>query len=163
MLRVAITGHRPPKIGGYDPDTPLRKWVREQLRKTLDEIRPNLAYSGMALGTDQDFAEIVLEMGIPLIVVLPFRGQEDSWPEQAQFHYWRLVHQARQVITVCEPGYAAWKMQRRNERLVDEIEDGTLIAVWDGSTGGTANCVKYAQLCQNPIIRIDPTQFPSAG
>jgi uncharacterized phage-like protein YoqJ len=143
-------------LGGYDANNPTRKWVREQLRKTLDEIRPNIAYSGMALGADQDFAEIVLEMGIPMVAVLAFKGQENKWPEEAQFHYWRLVHQAKHVITVCEPGYAAWKLQRRNERLVDETDGGTVIAVWDGSTGGTANCVQYAAACQNRIIRLNP-------
>jgi len=157
MKKACVTGHRPPRIGGYDPENSLRRWVRGQLRKAIEDVRPSIAYSGMALGVDQDFAEIVLDMGIPLICILPFKGQESRWPEPAQFHYWRLVHRATDVITVCEPGYAAWKMQRRNERMVDEIgTEGVVIAVWDGSHGGTANCVQYAAACGNRIIRLNP-------
>jgi hypothetical protein len=32
-----------------------------------------------------------------------------------------------------------------------------LIAVWDGSSGGTSNCVSYATIKGKQIIRIDPT------
>lgn len=32
-----------------------------------------------------------------------------------------------------------------------------LIAVWDGSPGGTANCVKYAESLQIDIRRTNPT------
>jgi uncharacterized phage-like protein YoqJ len=157
MKRVCITGHRPPKIGGYDPDNELRCWVRESLRTVMDEIRPSYAYSGMALGADLDFVEICLDMGIPFTAVLPFEGQERKWPEETQLYYWRLVHKAQSFLYVCDPGYAPWKLQRRNEWMVDEIgSDGIVIAVWDGSTSGTGNCVRYARASQRHITRIDP-------
>ncbi len=160
MRKVCVTGHRPPRIGGYDPTNPLRQWVKDQLVQAMDEIRPNVAYTGMALGTDQVFAEICIERKIPFIAVLPFKGQDNKWPKESQFIYWRLVHQAREIITVCEPGYAAWKLQRRNERMIEEIEtDGTVIAVWDGSIGGTANCLTYAKQLRRTIHRIDPKEY----
>ena len=157
MRRICVTGHRPPSIGGYDPDNELRAWVRASLGEVLDEIRPNYAYSGMALGTDLDFAEACIARGIPFTAALPFKGQEKRWPDETQLYYWRLVHAAREIVRVCDPGYAAWKMQRRNEWMIDEVgPEGVVIAVWDGSPGGTANCVQYARASQNPIIRIDP-------
>lgn len=139
---------------------PLIDWVRAELERVVDEIRPNYGYSGMALGADQIFAQICVDKGIPFTAVLPFRGQDEAWPKEAQFKYWRLVHKAQTIITVCEPGYAAWKLQRRNERMVDEIEQGgTVIAVWNGSTGGTSNCLTYARQLQREIVRIDPNEF----
>lgn len=157
MLSVCVTGHRPAKIGGYDPENPTRAWVRSSLRTILDTIKPNYAYIGMALGVDQDFAEACIEAGVPFTAALPFKGQETKWPEASQMWYWRLVHQAKTIHTVCEPGYAAWKMQRRNQWMVDEIgPEGLVIAVWDGSTGGTANCVAYARQMRRKILRVDP-------
>lgn len=38
-----------------------------------------------------------------------------------------------------------------NEDLADKV-----IAVWDGTKGGTGNCVKYAEKCGKEIIRIEP-------
>jgi hypothetical protein len=34
-----------------------------------------------------------------------------------------------------------------------------VIAVWDGSTGGTANCIGYARRCNKHIIYINPKQL----
>jgi len=42
-----------------------------------------------------------------------------------------------------DPEYKASKMQKRNIWIVDN-SDG-LVAVWDGTPGGTANCVEYAR------------------
>jgi uncharacterized phage-like protein YoqJ len=45
-------------------------------------------------------------------------------------------------------------MQDRNIWMVDHCD--ALIAVWDGTSGGTANCVRYAQKVGKPIVFIDP-------
>jgi len=156
MLKVCVTGHRPGKIGGYDADNPTRVWVKNALAEVLEKLRPNYAFSGMALGVDQDFAQICFDKGIPFEAVLPFRQQETKWPQAAQFVYWALLKKARKQVIVCDPGYAAWKLQRRNEHLVDATDDGVVIAVWDGSNSGTANCVRYAQQCGVRVVRINP-------
>jgi len=157
MLKVCVTGHRPAKIGGYDEENPTRVWVKNALKEVVETLKPNYAYSGMALGVDQDFAVVCIEAGIPFDAVLPFQAQEAKWPEASQFMYWRLIKQARTKHVVCDPGYAAWKLQRRNEWLVDAIDDdGIVIAVWDGSQSGTANCVRYAHQSDRRVVRINP-------
>jgi uncharacterized phage-like protein YoqJ len=47
-------------------------------------------------------------------------------------------------------------MQARNEWMVDN--SNAMIAVWDGSPGGTANTVKYAQAKERPVLVIDPVK-----
>jgi len=63
-----------------------------------------------------------------------------------------LLKRAARIVHVCEPGYAAWKMQRRNEAMVDACTH--VLALWDGSSGGTENCVKYAEKKRKPIINL---------
>jgi uncharacterized phage-like protein YoqJ len=50
-------------------------------------------------------------------------------------------------------------MQVRNEWMVDHCND--LLAVWDGSDGGTGNCVRYAQRILEPskLHRVNPNDF----
>ena len=48
-------------------------------------------------------------------------------------------------------------MQKRNEYMVDKCD--ILLAVWDGSAGGTNNCVKYARKLDKEIIIIDPRKI----
>ena len=50
--------------------------------------------------------------------------------------------------------YKPYLMQTRNMHMVDNSED--IIAVWDGTAGGTGNCVKYAEKVGRNIIRIEP-------
>lgn len=155
---VAFTGHRPNKLGGYDPNSPLNLKIKEAIRKELKATHPVYkAISGMALGVDQWAAEICLELHIPFIAAVPFIGQEKAWPKQSQDKYNELISKADMVEIVCEGGYAAWKMQKRNEWMVDNST--ILIAVWDGTDGGTANCFKYAEKKGKTIIRINPNDL----
>ncbi len=67
------------------------------------------------------------------------------WPPPAQEKYKKLLEQA-EVKIVSSGSYAPWKMQTRNEWMIDQAlsEKHLVLALWNGSPGGTANCVKYA-------------------
>lgn len=159
---VAVTGHRPQKLGcGYGAST-VQDRVREELRGFLRNSSPDSfeGISGMALGVDQWFAEICIELGIPFTAAIPFDGQENKWPLEAQTHYHEILARAAVRHIVCPGGYAPWKMQRRNEYMVDNCD--VLLAVWDGSPGGTANCVKYAEQVGKYVWRLDPKKMETA-
>lgn len=108
--------------------------------------------TGMALGVDQWAAEACIDLCIPYTAVIPFEGQELAWPLASQGHYRTLVAKAAERIVVCEGEFKPWKMQRRNEWVVDRC--ALLLAVWDGSQGGTGNCVAYAESVQREIRRL---------
>lgn len=156
-FKVAVTGHRPNKLGGYDWNSPKRVWVREKLKDKIIQIKPEVAISGMALGVDQEYAFLCHQMGIPFIAAIPFEGQEKAWPKSSQDFYTYLLGVAKEVVIVSKGGYAAYKMQVRNEWMVDNCQ--TLIAVWDGTAGGTGNCVEYAEKIGRQIERINPAEF----
>ena len=151
---VAFTGHRPNKLGGYKTPNPTYNWVTFRLDEELRLLKPDYAISGMALGVDQWAAQVCVDLKIPFLAAVPFAGQESMWPLQSQRHYHNLLKKAFQTVVVSQGGYAAVKMQKRNEYMVDQC--GVLIAVWDGSPGGTGNCVKYAQKRFKRIVRIQP-------
>lgn len=152
MRAVAATGHRPDKLGGY------ARLVEDALRNlALDVLqceRPDAAISGMALGWDTAFAEAAVTLAIPLIAAVPFAGQESRWPPASQVRYRNLIAQASRVVIVCEGGYAPWAMQKRNGWMVDNC--GRLFALWDGTTGGTANCVAYARCVGRETLNLWP-------
>ncbi len=155
---VAVTGHRPDKLGGYNFYKPLRVWLRDQLLAKLQQLQPSSAISGMALGIDQDFAYVCVWAGVPFLAAIPFVGQESIWPEESRLLYNELLSRAYEKVIVSSGGYSARKMQIRNEWMVNHCD--VLIAVWDGSEGGTGNCVRYAENARRPIERINPKDFP---
>lgn len=151
---IAFTGHRPDKLGGYEMPNPTSRWVCWCIQEELERLKPSSAISGMAQGVDQWAAQICINLKIPFIAAIPFSGQEKLWPELAVRRWRWLLGNAEQIVTVCQGDYSAQKMQKRNEWMVDHCDK--LLAVWDGTTGGTANCIRYAEKKKKPIVRIIP-------
>jgi len=56
-------------------------------------------------------------------------------------------------VMVHDGPYNSTCMQDRNEWMVDHCH--ALVAVWNGTGGGTANCVGYAKRVGKPIVMID--------
>jgi uncharacterized phage-like protein YoqJ len=143
---IAGTGHRPDKLGGYENRTRLA--LGGLATEYLAQKRPDLVISGMALGWDQALAGAAVALEIPFLAIIPFEGQERKWPEDARARYKRLLAAATEVIVI-SPWPSTKAMQLRNEAMVDRCD--RVVALWDGSWGGTFNCVKYAEKKRVPI------------
>lgn len=164
---VAFTGHRPNALGGYNENNPTAVFVKEGLKRIIDQLIAkgyHTFITGMALGVDMWAAEIVLERKkivpeLQLLAAVPFEGQEKKWPKSSQERFHSILRQANRVEIVCEGGYAGWKMQKRNEWMVDHAE--VLVCVWNGLKSGTGNCVAYAKQSphQPTIFQINPTEM----
>ncbi len=151
---VAFTGHRPDKLGGYKLPNPTYMRVCKEIDKLLKELKPEKVITGMALGVDQWAAMIAHKLGIPFLAAIPFEKQETKWPEESQ-KTWRLLRKlASEEVIVSPGGYSAEKLQTRNQWMVDHCDK--LIAIWNGSSGGTENCINYAKSIEKEIIFIDP-------
>lgn len=145
---AAITGHRPERITNW-------QFVHHQLALALQDNKIDVMIQGMAAGVDLHSAMVAHNIHIPYICARPWKGHK---PRRAdEINYEKALQHAHGVVNVTDyedyPG--AWVYQKRNEYMVDNAD--MLIAVWDGSSGGTANCVKYALKKEVPIWRIDPT------
>ena len=160
-MKIALTGHRPHKLGNeYSCFGPVSDKIKIKLQDFIDNHKTEITtgISGMALGADTIWALSCLHNEIPLIAAIPFEGQELKWPKDRQVVYHSIL--GYDIVTikyVCDPGYAPWKMQKRNEWMVDNCD--LLIAVWDGSEGGTSNCIKYASKKGRKIHYINPKDF----
>jgi uncharacterized phage-like protein YoqJ len=112
--------------------------------------------SGMALGIDMMAAEEVLafcRMGYPftLVAALPFSGQARSWSADLRKQYHHLLEQAHHTEVVC-PAPSKYAYLMRNDWMTAHASH--LIAVWDGSAGGTAYTVGLAVKKGLPLYNI---------
>jgi uncharacterized phage-like protein YoqJ len=150
---VAATGHRPDKLGGYDMKT--RRALGGLAVEWLRYKQPDQVVSGMALGWDQAVAAACVMLDIPFIAAIPFWGQEERWPQEAQDRYRRLRSCASVEVYVLDQAVvsqhdAVRALQQRNEWMVDyaqreDPETGKVLALWNGTMGGTHNCIRYAE------------------
>jgi len=165
-MKVMITGHRPPRIGGYKTPNPTEQWIRTNLRailRGLKEREPKLeAISGMALGSDMIFAQECIGLDIPLIAAVPFKGQESRWPDSSKTQYQAILRDAQKVVIVDEIGsyhsdHFGGKMALRNKWMLDHSD--LSIAVWDGTDGGTANTVaQIRRRADRKMLLLDPSK-----
>jgi len=151
---ISGTGHRPSKIGGFIIPNKTFNYICRTAEEILIRESPTKIITGMALGWDTWLAQIAYKLRIPFIAAVPFAGQDSVWPPQSKKLYAELLELADDVVVVSEGGYSSRNMQRRNEWMVDHSDK--VLAVWDGSNGGTGNCVAYARSIGREIIRIDP-------
>ena len=148
-MKVAGTGHRPNKLQLHtDQDLAVLStfafnWLEELAERyePIDEV-----ISGMAEGWDTALAIAALELDLPLVCAIPCEDQEKLWSEDAQAIYRGILSDATRVVLVSSGPYADWKMRARNGWMVDQLKGphDRLMTLWDGSLGGTANCVSYA-------------------
>lgn len=154
---IGFTGHRPPKVGPFEVPNPIYNKICKDIENNLIKLKPEKIISGYALGIDQYAVDVAHKLGIPIVAAIPFKGQELYWPKSSRDRYFQLLSYASEINYVSPGGYASWKMQVRNEWIVNMSD--LLIAYFDGSHGGTYNCVKYAQLKNKRILVINPNNI----
>ncbi len=147
-MNLGITGHRPHKLGGYNEYTNLCWPLQDKMESFFVEKNPSRIISGMALGTDQWAVATALRLGIEVTALIPCKNQEQLWPTSAQIEYWRLLKdiaasRGGEVRYVSDKPYDKWCMHNRNREIVENSSE--MLAVWDGTRGGTRDCVRLAK------------------
>ena len=155
-MKVGITGHQ------RLDDESAWAWVEDALCRTLDSVRlPLVGISSLALGADQLFAEVVLNLGGQLQVVLPFQGYGRTFDSpDAVARYEHLLNEAVQVEILRRTGTDEQAYLAAGQRIV-ELGD-SLVAVWNGQParglGGTADIVQFALESGVEIWHLNPDQ-----
>lgn len=158
---ACATGHRPQKLPwGFNEEDEACIKVKTQTREAvLYAINCGYKYfiSGMALGFDIIFAEIVLSLkqqyDIELICAVPCKTQSRSWNEEQKTRYQKIIKSANKVRCIFDT-YTRWCMHERNKYMVEN--SSLIIALYDGSSGGTKNTVELAKKKGLQVIEIKP-------
>ena len=161
-ITCCFTGHRPEKLPwGSNEDDPRCKILKQKLQDTLNSVYEDGMrhfICGMARGCDFYFAEAVLALrqergDVTLEAAVPCPAQADSWPPQDKAR-WRQLLSCCDVETMVQHHYTRGCMIRRNRYMVDH--SAMVIAVYDGTEGGTRRTLEYALRQQVPFIDIQP-------
>lgn len=164
QISCCFTGHRPNKLPwGYEERDPrcgkLKKRLTDAVEAAYEEgFRHFLC--GMALGCDLYFCECVLALKaahpeVTVEAAIPCPTQADAWPPDQRARYARLVS-ACDFETLVSKSYTPFCMQRRDRYMVDHA--ALLIAVFDGTPGGTRYTMEYAMKRGVPVTDI-PVQM----
>jgi len=177
---LGVTGHRPPRLGGYKNPS-IRGALLSEITLYLREFKKkehiDFVYTGMALGFDQYVAWSCLTEGIPFKAIIPFWFHSHNWSATWREEYSYLLKQSAEVINVADKIVdeciypELWRIAEdschedgvnlprnhisdliyaRDKYVVDSSD--RLLACWDGKkNGGTWKTIQYAQSLNKPI------------
>lgn len=154
MTRIGVAGHM-----DLTPATVVL--VRAALVEALTPYAPDLTgVSCIAAGSDSIFADVVLDLGGTLEVIIPaadYRARKVK-PEHADL-FDDLVRRAATVRVLPHEVSDRAAYEAANNALVDDVD--LLMAVWDGQApvdrGGTATTVAHAHANHRTVQIIWPT------
>lgn len=154
-MRVGVTGHQTlADARGWD-------WVGVEMRGVLADLAaPLIGVTSLAVGADSLFAEVVLQRGGFVEVVLPFPGYEQKVRARSREKYRHLLEAASRVTVLRRKGTDEESYFEAGRVVVERA--GLVIAVWDGGPargpGGTADVVEYAARRGKEIVHLDPVR-----
>jgi hypothetical protein len=154
-MRIGITGHQ--ALRG----TLGWEWVEGEIRRVLTGCStPLIGLTSLAAGADQRFANVVLQLGGAIQVIVPFPDYETRFAGEEERSSYRRLLAAAQVVKVLP------RLSENDEELYftagKRVADASelLIAVWDGrpaaGLGGTADVVAYAERQGIRVVQINP-------
>ena len=151
--RCCFTGHRPEKL--TMPEAEVKAALEAQIRVAIGHGFQTFI-SGMSRGVDIWAAEIVLWLRnegrkIRLVCAVPYPDFEARWGAAWQTQYRCILDEADWIEYIC-PTYSPNCFQSRNEWMVNHA--ARMIAVYNGTGGGTRNTLKYAESQGLSIIKI---------
>lgn len=183
MKTLCFTGHRPKKLGGYDwmnsKNLSIMRSMRIEIINSINHGVNSFIFGG-SIGIDQMAFAVVLKLkkekfpNIKLTIAVPFKNQWVKWNKEDQIKYRKQLSEADDVVFIDElkdsryyctlaglGNYHIDKMDLRNQYMVDNSD--YIMAIWDGTSSGTGNCIRYAvengfELGQS-IIHINPRKI----
>ena len=149
--RCCFTGHRAAKLSL--PEDEVSRSLKKEIMLAAAEGWTTFI-TGMADGTDLIAAEYVLTLKercaeIRLIAAVPYQGFEKPMEEKWKQRYLNVLSSADHVHYI-RPSYSSHVFQLRNEWMVDH--SSRVIAVYNGTAGGTKNTIRYALGRHIPIV-----------
>ena len=167
-LTCCFTGHRPQHLGfapGSEAETALKNRIAGEILRLITEQNVRHFISGMALGVDTYAARTVLKLkelypDVTLECALPCKGQDRRWKKADREEYARILAAADKV-TLLQESYTPFCMQLRDAYMVEEAD--IVLAVWNGSKGGTAYTVNCARKRGRTIIILPPATEEAVG
>lgn len=152
-MKAGITGHQ--NLG----DDEAVAWIRRALDRLIIRQSVSRAFTCLAMGADQLFAELIVEKRIPFTAIIPCVNYDSAFQNQeARTAYLRFVEMADNVMRLDFSRPSKEAFFEGGRRVVQLCQ--VLFAVWNGKPakgfGGTADIVAYANEAKVRTFHLNP-------
>ena len=185
VVHIGFTGHRPDKLAGYDLSAPGYREMQDDLeyyiRRNLEVYDQVVGHSGLALGGDTIWSKAILAMkdAYPGRVLfhaeIPMMEQAEAWFKSTDIEFWhKQIHHAdfktiygsleecnkisdKKRRDAVRKKRASEFMDLRNKGMLNHSD--MLLALHNGSNGGTGNAVAYAKEIELDMYVVHPDVY----
>lgn len=177
VIHISLTGHRPKKLGGYNLAhkgyIQLQRDLENFIAIKLEEFDVVIGHGGLALGADTIWAKAILAMRekypgrVKFHAEIPMMTQSSVWFNKKDIDFWHVQVNTADYKTVYGDilQYPENQRKRMSGKILNDRNDGMLnacdilLALWDGSSGGTGNAVNYAEKNDIDVSIVHPNVY----
>ena len=167
-LVVCGTGHRPDKLGNsWSVEHSISRSIQRELYRWLKLLLSNTkrlkVIVGGALGFDTHLAIATLKLkqecdNVTLEVAIPHKDFNKRWNKDDIELFNTILSMSDNAHYVSDNSeFDISDLELRNRYMVRNSD--LVIALWDGSSGGTSNAFHFANRNNKPIIWLKPKEF----
>lgn len=151
-MNIGITGHQ--KLN----DELIIEWLKSEIVMEVTAMQGvEKACSSLAIGADQLFARIIIQLNINVIAIIPCKNYEQTFDEINRQEYFHLLAQCQKVETLDFPTPSETAFFSAGKQVVHNSD--VLFAIWDGNPangiGGTGDVVKFALSLGKAVIHLN--------
>ena len=180
-MTICYTGPRPNQLHGYDEAArPLYAQIVDFTRNVILKFAQDNPGTEFISGGAQGFDQLAFwavekakrlhpELNIGNILYIPFENQPSRWSPDGMFgrKEYMLMRRRANITRIVSPNpapddsrAAVKALHERNHAMVKDSD--LVIALlagrsldWENSSGGTAECVRYARAQNRPVFAIE--------
>lgn len=167
-LVVCGTGHRPDKLGNsWSIESPISRSIQKEVYSWLKYILEHTDHlhviAGGALGFDTHLALATLKLkqevdNVALEIAVPHKNFNGKWSVDDKEVFELIASMSDEVHYVSTNSeFSLNDLELRNRYMVRKSD--IVLALWDGSNGGTYNAFTFAERNNKPIIWLKPKEF----
>lgn len=176
-IHIALTGHRPTKLGGYNLERPgykkLQAHLEQYIRFQLQNHDFVVCHSGLALGADSIWSKAAFAVKeqypdrVFFHAEIPMPEQPSVWVNKSDIKFWHYQVDNADYKSIYGnlSDFPESDRRKMSAQLLDDRNIGMvhhadiLLAIYDGSKSGTGNAVKYAEKIGTETVLIDPKNY----
>lgn len=174
---IALTGHRPNVLGGWDIHTQeyyhIQKDLEMYIELKLTQYAIVYCHSGLALGADTIWAKAILEVrnkypnNVKFVAECPMRNQPNKWVNYSDKQYWKYLIDTADDVHIYDEDFATHNTRNnaikalfaRNHGMINN-SDELLVLMWQNTnSGGTYGAYTYALKKAKTTVWINPEKY----
>lgn len=106
---------------------------------------------GCAMGWDLALGVAAQDLGISVHSYVPYKGHGKDWKTFYREVHAEVLSKSAEIYAPDVP-FSRETLLQRNKDMVDSAD--YVLALWDGSPGGTKHCVNYANLSEKKVVNL---------